>query len=161
MQNITKQVPIPIAIGTGLVLHLKGLDYPHKEICRICRISKPTLIKYFNEFTDEGISGIKKLKWKGQLSKLNEYKDLIDKDFENNPPKMITEAQDRIEKLTGIKRCPTQIQSFIKKLNYKFLKVGSIPGNGDGKDEQREEEREQFKKKSWNHYWKKQKKEKE
>lgn len=131
----------------NLALYLKGLSFPHKEICRICRITKPTLIKYLNEFSDNGLGGITELKWKGQPSKLNDYRDLIDNDFENNPPKLISEARDRIEKLTGIKRCPTQIRGFLKKLNYKFLKVGSVPGNGDGKDKQREEEREEFKKK--------------
>jgi transposase len=93
------------------------------------------------------VDSFKTIRWKGQSSKLNEYKDIIDKDFENNPPKSINEAQERIEKLTGIKRSPTQIQLFIKKLNYRYLKMGSIPGNGDGEDEKREEMREDFKKK--------------
>lgn len=118
-----------------LVLHLKQLDYSHKEIGRICRISKPTLIKYLIEFNAEGLRGFEQLKWKGQSSKLNDYKELIFNDFENNPPKTITEAQSRIEKLTGIKRSLTQIRQLLKKLNCKLLKVGSISGNGDDKDE--------------------------
>jgi transposase len=145
----------------NLVLYFKSLDYKHNEICKVCRISKPTLTEYLHEYEEKGIESFKTIRWKGQSSKLNDYKDVIDKDFEANPPKSVNEAQDRIEKLTGIKRSPTQIQAFIKKLNYKYLKMGSIPGNGDGEDEKREEIREDFKKKNWNHFWKKQKMENE
>jgi transposase len=145
----------------NFVLYLKSFDYPHNEICKLAQISKPTLTEYLTEYKNNGIESFKIKKWKGQPSKLNDYIDIIDKDFEINPPKSINEAQERIEKLTGIKRSPTQIQIFIKKLNYKYLKMGSIPGNGDGNDEKREEIREEFKKKSWNHAWIKQKTENE
>ncbi len=140
----------------SLVVYLKSFDLKHKEICKICRITKPTLIEYLTEFNDKGVDSFKSLKWKGQSSKLNDYKEIVDKTFERDPPKSINEAQDRIEKLTGIKRSPTQIRMFLKKLKYKYLKTGSIPGNGDGQDETREEEREGFKKNNWSHVWKKQ-----
>jgi len=145
----------------NFVLYLKSLNFKHKDICHICRITKPTLTEYLTEFKEQGIESFKINKWKGQISKLNEYKELIDNDFENNPPKSINEAQERIEKLTKIRRSPTQIRSFMKSLKYKYLKIGSIPGNGDGQDLMREESREEFKKKNLNHVWKKQKEEKE
>ena len=92
---------------------------------------------------------------------MNDFKSLIDKEFESKPPKSVNEAQERIEKLTGIKRSPTQVRLFLKNLQYKYLKMGSIPGNGDGQDEQREETRDEFKKKNWNPVWRKQKEAKE
>ena len=139
----------------NLVLYLKSFNFEHKEICKICRITKPTLTEYLLEFKDRGIDNFRTLKWKGQPSKLNDFKSLIDKEFESKPPKSVNEAQERIEKLTGIKRSPTQVRLFLKNLQYKYLKMGSIPGNGDGQDEQREETRDEFKKKNWNHAWKK------
>jgi len=145
----------------NLVLYLKSLDYRHQEICKVCKISRPTLTQYLTEYNEGGVETFKTLKWRGQPSKLNDFITVIDPDFEKNPPKTINEAQDRIEKLTGIKRSPTQIRLFLKKLNYKFLKMGSIPGNGDGQDEKREETREEFKKKNWSLAWRKQKEEKE
>jgi transposase len=143
----------------NFVLYMKSFDFEHKDICKICRITKPTLTEYLNEYKDKGIDNFKTLKWKGQPSKLNDFKSVIDKDFENNPPKTINESQERIEKLTGIKRSPTQVRLFLKGLKYKYLKMGSIPGNGDGQDEVREETRQEFKKKNWNHAWMKQKEE--
>lgn len=138
----------------SLVVYLKSFGISHKEICQICRITKPTLVEYLTEFQDYGVDGLKVLKWKGQSSQLNNYKEMIDRAFEKEPPQSINEARDRIEELTGIRRSPTQIRIFLGKLNYKYLKTGSIPGNGDGQDEAREEERECFKKNNWNHVWK-------
>jgi len=140
----------------SLVVYLKSYGLQHKEIRKICRITKPTLVSYLIEYNEKGIDSFKSLKWKGQSSKLNDYKEIIDKEFEKEPPKSINEAQDIIEQLTGIRRSPTQIRMFLKKLKYKYLKTGSIQGNGDGQDETREEGREDFKKKSWNPVWKKQ-----
>lgn len=137
----------------NLVLYLKSKGYKHSVICELCRISKPTLIGYLREYEEFGIESFEKTNWKGQKSKLDDYKDIIDKDFEANPPRSTNEARDRIEQLTGLVRSPTQVQVFIKKLNYRYLKLGSIPGNGDGEDEKREEQREEFKKKSLNHAW--------
>lgn len=145
----------------NLVLYLKSNNYKHNEICNLSRITKPTLTEYLREYEEKGIESFKTTRWKGQKSKLNDYKGVIDNDFETNPPKSINEAQDRIEEMTGIKRSPTQIRAFLKKLNYKYLKMGNIPGNGDGDDEKREETREDFKKKNWNHAWKKQRMESE
>jgi transposase len=139
----------------NLVLYLKSFGLKHNDICDMCFITRPTLSTYIEEYKEKGIEGLKNINWKGQPSELNDYKDIIENDFEINPPKNVNEAQDRIEKLTGIRRCPTQIREFMKKLKFKYLKIGSIPGNGDGRDEDREQERENFKKKSLNHSWKK------
>lgn len=48
--------------------------------------------------------------------------------FKQNPPRSISEAQDSIHRLTGIKRSPTQIRIFLKKIGMKCLKVGFVPG---------------------------------
>lgn len=141
----------------NFVLYLKSFDCPHSEICKLAQTSKPTLVAYLTEYQENGIDGLRAKKWKGQPSKLNDYMDVVDKDFGANPPRSMNEAQERIEKLTGIKRSPAQIKAFIRKLGYKYLKMGGIPGNGDGGDEKREEAREDFKKKSWCHAWAKQK----
>ena len=141
----------------NFALYLKCIGYSHNEINKLCRISKPTLATYIKEFKTEGFAGFEKLKWKGQKSELNSYIDIIDKDFELNPPKTVVEAQERIMKLTGIQRSPTQIRDFLRnKLKYRYLKTGSLPGNGKNDDDEKETERQDFKKKSSNHCWSRQ-----
>lgn len=48
-------------------------------------------------------------------SELDEYTDAIKRDFDANPPKTLREAQERIEKLTGIRRSLHRLQVFLKK----------------------------------------------
>lgn len=145
----------------NFALYLKCMGFSHAEIYRLCRISKPTLVSYLKDFKTGGFESFQKLNWKGQKTKLYEHKDRIEADFNANPPRSILEARERIEKLTGISRSPTQIQDFLKsKLSYRYLKVGSLPGNGKDDDEKKENERDAFKKNNLNRSWIKQEKEK-
>lgn len=145
----------------NFALYLKCIGFSHAEIYRLCRISKPTLVSYLKDFKTGGFESFQKLNWKGQKTKLYEHKDRIEADFNANPPRSILEARERIEKLTGISRSPTQIQDFLKsKLSYRYLKVGSLPGNGKDDDEKKENERDAFKKNNLNRCWIKQEKEK-
>jgi hypothetical protein len=144
----------------NFALYLKCMEFSHTEIYKLCRISKPTFVSYLKDFKTGGFESFQELKWKGQETLLNEHKDRIDADFSANPPKSILEARKRIEELTGISRSPTQIQDFLKsKLNYRYLKVGGLPGNGKDDDDEKEIERENFKKNNLSHCWIKQEKE--
>ena len=42
-------------------VYLKSLGLPHQLICRICRISKPTLVRYLRTFEAAGVAGLKQL----------------------------------------------------------------------------------------------------
>ena len=138
----------------NLVLYCKSIGMSHGEILDFCRISEPTLASYLKEFQSGGFEALKKTSGKGQPSDLNRYIDLIDEDFSMRPPKSAVEAQGRIQELTGIKRSPTQIRSFMRdKLGYRFLKAGAVPGNGREDDNVKELEREEFKKKLSTHCW--------
>ena len=110
------------------VLYLKSRGLSHKEIRRLCRISKGTLVTYLNQYQDSGIDGLKQLNYKGQFSKLNDHSESLEAYFRANQPRSIAEAQDVIEQKTGLKRSPTQIRAFLNRLGLKCRKVGSIPG---------------------------------
>ena len=102
------------------VLYLKSQDVKHKEIIRLCRISKKTLTNYLHQYKLEGIEGLKKLNYRGQPSELWEHVSSIEEYFRKHPPANAGEAQAAIEKLTGIKRSPTQIREFLKKNRLKM-----------------------------------------
>jgi len=65
------------------------------------------------------------------VSELEAHSDLIRENLLANPVATATEACERIEKLTGIKRCPTQIRQFMRKLGLKPLKVAAIPAKAN------------------------------
>lgn len=52
-------------------LFLKSKGLAHSEICRICEISKTTLITYLREYKKGGIQGLKSAtKYKGRTKKV-------------------------------------------------------------------------------------------
>jgi transposase len=120
--------PHPKVMKKMDALYLKSQNLQHNEICRLCRISESTLASYLNQYVEEGIEGLKKLCYKGQPSELMKYAESIEQYFRENPPRNTNEARDAIEKLTGIKRSPTQVRKFMKKLGLRCLKVGFVPG---------------------------------
>jgi transposase len=101
------------------VLYLKSTGMSHKEICRICRISKTTLAAYLKQYQDGGLEGLKVLRYKGQPSTLLEHKPTLEAYFKDHLPRTIAEAQAVIEQLTGIKRSPTQIRAFLRRIGMK------------------------------------------
>ncbi len=100
-------------------LYLKSREMPHKQICRICRISKTTLCAYLKQYRDGGLEGLKELHYKGRPSALNEHPSSLEAHFKEHPPRTTAEAQAVIEERTGIKRSPTQIRAFLKRLGMK------------------------------------------
>ena len=112
------------------VLYLKSQTLPHNEICRLCRISKTTLTTYFKQYRQDGIEGLKQWNYKGQPSALNAHADTIEGYFKEHPPRTVADAQAKIEQITGIKRSPSQVKTFLKRIGMKCRKVGFIPGKG-------------------------------
>jgi hypothetical protein len=55
--------------------------------------------------------------------------------FEENPPGRSA----KMEELTGIKRGKTQVRKFLKDINFRFRRIGTIPAKAltEGKNEQR------------------------
>ena len=84
------------------VLYLKSQGIKHKEICRLCQITKTTLTKYIRQYQSSGIEGLKNLGYTGQPSDLNQHGDSLKEYFKKSPPSTVAEASAAIEKLTGI-----------------------------------------------------------
>jgi len=93
------------------VLWLKSLGYSHKDICKICQISKGTLCCYLKQYLEGGIEKLKELNFRQPESELEKHTQKIKDYFQKHPPATVKEAMAKIEDLTGIKRCETQIRN--------------------------------------------------
>ena len=111
------------------VVYLKSQGLPHGQIQQLCRIgSRTTLVSYLRKYKDGGIEALKQLHYKGQASQLNEHIPSLKAHFEAHPPRTSAEAGAEIERITGIKRSPTQIKAFLKRIGMQHRKVGYLPG---------------------------------
>jgi transposase len=64
-------------------------------------------------------------------SELEAHKDAIRENLIASPVATASEASERIQVLTGIKRSPTQVRNFMRRLGLKPLKVAGIPAKAN------------------------------
>jgi len=114
------------------IVYLKALGYSHQEIGRIARVSQPTVRDTLQRYQQGGLEKLKEGPEQRSTSELEAHREAIEAEFRARPPQTINEAIDRIEKLTGLRRSPTQVRPFLKSIGMKRLKVGSIPSKADG-----------------------------
>ena len=121
-------------------VYLKSQGISHKKICQLLRITKGTLCKYLHQYKEGGLERLKELNFNRPTSELKFHVKTIEEYFQKHPPISIAEAQAQIEKLTGIKRSPTQVGKFLKEIKMRRLKVGHIPGKSCNADKQQQQE---------------------
>lgn len=112
-------------------LWLKSQELPHKEICRLTCISKPTLCQYLKDYQLGGIEQLKTLNVYQAQSELAAHPDTLEAYFRDHPMTSVKEAMATIEERTGIKRRETQVRHVITSLGMKPRKVGMLPAKAD------------------------------
>ena len=132
--------PSPLVQKRMEVVYLKSQGLPHKEIARLCRISRQTLVTILHLYQQEGIERLKRFHFAGQPSALNQHSSTLEAHFRAHPPRTVAEAQATIEQLTGIRRSPTQIRAFLKRIGMQLRKVGAMPGRAHDPLKQQEQD---------------------
>jgi|GEM_PF-5764430 len=98
-----------------ICLSLMAFGIKNSEIKEKLGMSYDTLRKYRTALDKGDINGLFEFKGKRTKSELDEYEDVILKDFDANPPKTLRDAQERILKLTGLKRSLHRLDVWLKK----------------------------------------------
>ena len=130
------------------VVYLKGLGYSNDEVCKIADVCDNTVREYLRQYAAGGIERLKEVNFHKPGSELQDYCETIEKYFTEHPPSSISQASAIIETMTGIKRGETQIRKFLKSLNFRYMKTGSVPAKV--LTEVKKTNRENFWKKSLN-----------
>jgi transposase len=125
----------------ALLLKAKGL--PHHQIASCVGACENTVRSYLQQYQSGGIEALKRLEFRRPISELEAHHDTIEAYFKEHPAPTIPQAVKRIEELTGLKRSPTQVGIFLKKLGLKRLKTSTVPAKCDV------QQQATFKKTSW------------
>ena len=107
----------------------QGLAIP--EVARLAKVSVKTVGRYLKQFQQGGIEKLKENNYVGPTSELDHHSQTLKEYFEKHPPASIKQAQADIERLTGIRRCESQVGAFLKRLGMKCRKLGHVPGKAD------------------------------
>ena len=108
-------------------LHMKDCGLSNKVICSILGICNNTLHSFFKQYMEGGLKSLNEINFNQPERDLASYTTSIEKYFEENPPRSISEAAAKIESLTGIKRGETQVRKFLKDKGFGFGRVGTVP----------------------------------
>ena len=113
----------------ALLLKAKGV--PHHQIASCVGVCENTVRSYFKQYQTGGIEALKRLEFHRPTSDLEAHHDTLEAYFRQHPPATIPQAVKLIEQLTGLKRSPTQVNIFLKKVGLKRLKTSAIPAKCD------------------------------
>ena len=79
------------------------------------------------QYQTGGIEALKRLEFHHPSSELQAHHQTLEAYFKDHSPATIPQAVKLIEQLTGLKRSPTQVGIFLKKLGLKRLKTYAAP----------------------------------
>ena len=109
------------------ILWLKHHGFSHDRIATLAGVSRSTVQRCLTEYLEGGLARIREIAVKESHSELDDHRGSLEKYFTEHPPRSVKEAQDIIEKLTGIRRGETQVRKFLHRLGLKPRKVAAIP----------------------------------
>ena len=123
--------PHPMVQHKMEALYLRSQNISVQDVCRLVKISKKTFYNYLHQYLEGGIEGLKELNLYWPQSKLEEHRQSIEAYFKEHPVASTNEAVAAIEQLTSIRRSPTQVRAFIKRIGMKRRRVGILPAKAD------------------------------
>jgi transposase len=98
-----------------------------QKAAEIVGVSRATVQRYVDAYRQGGLVGLRRSNVRRPVSELAAFRDIIRASFEERPACTIAEACDRIEKLTGLRRSPTQVRKFLKDMGLKWQRIRAIP----------------------------------
>jgi len=119
--------PNPTVRRRMLSLWLLHCGLTREKAAEVAGVGRATVERVVEAYRDGGLEGLQQWNRKGPTSELAAYRDLIRESFEKEPVRSVAEAADRIEKMTGLRRGPTQVRKFMKGLGMKWQCMRAVP----------------------------------
>ena len=130
IQTLRYKHPDPRALKRLEILSLRMHGLTQQRIATLAGCSRSTVGRVLAAFAEHGLDEAISFHEQGPVCELLAHRDSLETEFTKNPPRTIGEAQDRIEKQTGIRRCKTQVRSFLRNplgLRWRKARTISIP----------------------------------
>ena len=110
-----------------LVLWLLHHGLTRAKAAAVTGSGRATVQRYVAAFRDGGLEGLRRWDVQGPVSDLAGYAQQLRAAFEKQPVATIAEACARVERVTGLRREPTQVRKFLKGLGLKWQRVRAVP----------------------------------
>jgi transposase len=110
-----------------LVLWLLHSGLTRTKAAEIAQLGRATIQRYVAAFHNGGLDGLRQWNVIGPISDLTAHTEAIKQSLTEKPVRTVTEACERIESLTGLRRRPTQVRKFLAGLGFRWQRVRAIP----------------------------------
>lgn len=110
------------------IVLLKSKGETHERIAELAGTSRRTVQRVLDVFEEAGIEGLRTFYWHGRASALTPHQESLEAEFTARPPHTVSEACQRIEQLTGVRRKETRVRTFLRdNLKLSWRKVAAVP----------------------------------
>ena len=110
-----------------LVLWTLHCGLTREKAAEVAGMGRATVERIVAAFREGGFDAVRRWNVKGPASEMAAYRDVIRMSFDQDPVRTVAQAADRIEKLTGLRRGPTQTRKFMKDLGLKWQRMRAVP----------------------------------
>ena len=110
-----------------LILWLLPCGITRAKAATIAGLGRATVQRYVAAYRDGGLDGLRRWDVTGPVSDLASFTDAIRASLTADPVRTAAEACDRIEQLTGLRRQPTQVRTFLKGLEFGWRRIRALP----------------------------------
>ena len=111
-----------------LIVWLLHCGLTRAKAAEIAGLSRPTVQRYVAAYCTGGLDGLRRCGIRGPVSDLVAHTSVIREALTHRPVRTAAEAAEQIERLTGLKRRPTQIRQFLKtELGFRWRRTRVIP----------------------------------
>ena len=110
-----------------LALWLLQCGLKREEAAQGAQMSRATLMRVVAAFRDHGLEGVRRWDRKGPTSELTACRQVILASLQEQPPRTVAQAADRIEQLTGLRRGPTQVRKFLRGQGLTWRRARAVP----------------------------------
>jgi len=110
-----------------LVLWLLHCGLTRAKAATVAGLGRATVQRHVAAYRDGGPDGLRQWDVTGPVGDLASFTDAISASLTAVPVRTVAEACDRIEQLTGLRREPTQVRTFLKGLGFQWRRIRAAP----------------------------------
>jgi len=128
LEELRYRHPHPRVQQRCWVLWFVSQGLPLQQASELAGVSRISGWRYGNLYQEQGLAGLLAEQWEGPESGLAPHAQTLEASFTQQPPHTVAEAADRIEQLTGVRRGPSQVHSFLRDtLGLRWRQTAAIP----------------------------------
>ena len=129
--------PCPTVQKRIQALYIKATTEMSNEMIGIVvGLNRDSVGDWIKRYQQGGFEALCQFKYGTNKSELENHSGSILKSFTRQPPMNSNEAKARIEEMTGIRRSPSQVRSFMNRHGLRYIKTGHIPAKADAQKQQ-------------------------